>query len=76
MVVRILEKEFKKPYASWSELDPYELINAVMRLYETGRIPKSESFRTPREITRILKSIDKVFKTETTTGEKQGNERR
>ncbi|WP_061223984.1 hypothetical protein [Leptospira weilii] len=61
-VVKILEKELEKSYTSLSEPSPYEFINAVMKLYELGRIPKSEFLLTPREITQILQAIDKVFK--------------
>ncbi|MBW9233256.1 hypothetical protein JQK62_13215 [Leptospira santarosai] len=59
-VVKLLETELEKPYTSWSELPPYDLINAVTKLYDLGKIPKSEFLLTPREITQILQVIDKV----------------
>ncbi|MDI7200112.1 hypothetical protein [Leptospira santarosai] len=59
-VVKILEKELEKPYSSWSEIDPYLLINAVMKLNELGKIPKSTFLLTPHEITQILRVIDEV----------------
>ncbi|WP_230457537.1 hypothetical protein [Leptospira borgpetersenii] len=59
IIVKILETELEKPYTSWPELPPYELINAVTKLYELGSIPKSEFLLTPREITQILQAISK-----------------
>ncbi|ULH28750.1 hypothetical protein FH581_020400 [Leptospira weilii] len=59
-IVKIIEKELEKPYTSWSEIDPYLLINAIMKLNESGRIPKSTFHLTPLEIAQILKLIDEI----------------